>query len=85
LKWAEPIAFGELQLTAYEFQRMTPREFLYRLEGFNRIQDREWERTIKTIHWLTKHRRKANAPELTSRHILGRSLWIWPHHDDGDS
>jgi len=86
LKWAEPIGFGELQLTAAEFYRMTPKEFLYRLEGFNRLQDREWERTIKTIDWLLKHKRKQNAPAISPRMVLGRHLVIWPHvDDDGDS
>lgn len=62
----------------WEFWDLTPGEFLMRLEGFLRLEDRAWERTGTLGLWvLSPHRSKNKAP-LTLRKLLGRTLQLWP-------
>jgi len=41
LEWAEPIAYGPLELKPREFERLQPHEFYALLEGYNWRQERQ--------------------------------------------
>ena len=81
LQWAIPLGLGELQLLPWDLWRLTPGEFLLRLEGFMRLENRDWERTGTLGLWILSPHRKKGAPPLTLRKILGRTLQIWPSRD----
>jgi hypothetical protein len=39
LEWAEPLAYGQLELKPWEFGRLQPQEFIFLLQGY------AWRRT----------------------------------------
>ena len=80
LEWAEPIGLGDLQLLPWDFWRLTPGEFLLRLEGFLRLQNRAWERTGQLGIWTLEPHRKKGSPPLTLRKLIGNRP-IWPTRD----
>jgi hypothetical protein len=72
------VGLGELGLTPREFWRLSPHEFTVMFEGFQRRQDREWERIAVLGLWvLAPHTKK----KLTVAELLGRRLKTLPVTD----
>jgi hypothetical protein len=59
----EPLAYGELRLMPWEFGRLTPREFRWRLAGY----ERGWERAAQLVRWIVQ---KDYKTELTPKFLL---------------
>jgi hypothetical protein len=75
LAWAEPFGLGELQLRPDDFWHLSYREFRVMREGFQRREDRAWERIATLGIWLlAPYTKKQMTPAL----MLGRQLQTLP-------
>ena len=68
---AEEMAY-EMGLRPWEFQRMTPAEFAQVVAGYERRQEREWERVAWLVmHMYAPHMGKHKKPPSVDK-LLGR-------------
>ena len=82
MRWAEPWAYGELELKPWEFWRLTAREFLLMLDGFWRRYDRQAIFVAQHVIWTVP--RSLDQPPLSLNGLWGRFLKPFPWETDGD-
>lgn len=84
MQWAEPWAYGELELQPWDFYRLTVREFLLKLDGFWRRHDREWAQIGALGMWVLAPYQKEHS-RSSPQELVGRPLTCFPESKpDGD-
>lgn len=70
IEWAEPIAYGPLNLKPWEFERLQPGEFYQLYEGYRWRQERHEEMTAYFVACLMNVSGKSLKRRLSPKDLL---------------